>query len=64
VQAELADLNKTLENIESARPFDQLTLEDVTKVRPDINEKVNEMVKKGNWQVPGYNEKFGENILM
>lgn len=64
VLAELTDLEKTLDNIESARPFDQLTVEDVVKARPDVEEKVQEMVSKGRFEVPGYKEKFGDLVIM
>ncbi|KAG7809204.1 hypothetical protein KL921_003201 [Ogataea angusta] len=64
VLAELTDLEKTLENIESARPFDQLTVEDVVKARPDVEEKVQDMVSKGRFEVPGYKEKFGDLVIM
>ena len=64
VQKELADLEATLANIETARPFDQLTLEDLHKARPDIDAKVTEAVKKGRWETPGYDDKFGTLVVM
>ncbi|ODQ62938.1 hypothetical protein WICANDRAFT_103648 [Wickerhamomyces anomalus NRRL Y-366-8] len=64
VAKELADLQKTLANIDAARPFDQLTVDDVVKVRPDIDDKVELMVSKGKWAVPGYKEKFGDLNVM
>ncbi|KAG0680994.1 ATP synthase d subunit [Pichia californica] len=64
VLAELADLEKTLDNIESARPFDQLTVDDVVKARPDVEDKVSDMVSKGRFEVPGYKEKFGDLVIM
>lgn len=64
VLAELSELEKTLDNIESARAFDQLTVEDVVKARPDIEEKVQDMVSKGRFEVPGYKEKFGDLVIM
>ncbi|GAA5921654.1 hypothetical protein JCM1841_000896 [Sporobolomyces salmonicolor] len=59
VQTELGNLNSTLKNIEDARPFEQLTLDDVAKARPEITKAVETMVSKGKWTVPGYTEKFG-----
>ncbi|KAM0752757.1 ATP synthase d subunit [Meredithblackwellia eburnea MCA 4105] len=56
VEGELSDLNATLANIEEARPFDQLTLDDVAKARPEITKAVENMVSKGKWTVPGYQE--------
>ncbi|KAH3678495.1 hypothetical protein WICMUC_001512 [Wickerhamomyces mucosus] len=64
VAKELADLEKTLANIDAARPFDELTVEDVVKARPDIDEKVDLLVKKGIWTAPGYKEKFGDLTVM
>lgn len=64
VLAELADLEKTLDNIESARPFEQLTVDDVVKARPDVEDKVSDMVSKGRFEVPGYKEKFGDLVIM
>jgi F-type H+-transporting ATPase subunit d len=64
VQAELGDLQKTLDNIESARPFEQLTLDDLIQARPDIDAKVKEMLIKGRWDLPGYEDKFGSTVIM
>ena len=59
IEAELKDLKATLKNIEDARPFNQLTVDDVVAARPEIGRTVDEMVKKGKWTTPGYDEKFG-----
>lgn len=64
LEAELKDLKETLNNIEGARPFDQLTVGDVIAARPEIGKTVEEMVKKGKWTVPGYDEKFGNLAIM
>ncbi|KAK7204611.1 hypothetical protein BZA70DRAFT_279584 [Myxozyma melibiosi] len=64
VEAELADLIKTLDNIESARPFSELTVDDVLAAKPELETKVKEMVQKGRWDVPGYAEKFGSLAVM
>ncbi|KPV74944.1 uncharacterized protein RHOBADRAFT_65110 [Rhodotorula graminis WP1] len=56
VESELSNLSSTLKNIEEARPFDQLTLDDVAKARPEITETVEKMVSQGKWTVPGYTE--------
>lgn len=64
VDEEIAQLKATLKDIESARPFDQLTTADVEKARPDLTEKVTYMVKNGKWEVPGYKEKFGDLTVM
>jgi len=64
IDIELKQLNETLANIEQARPFDQLTNDDVGKAHPRIVEAVETMLKKGKWTVPGYKEKFGDLNLM
>ncbi|PFH52550.1 hypothetical protein AMATHDRAFT_74036 [Amanita thiersii Skay4041] len=64
IDVELKQLQETLANIEEARPFDQLTTEDVGQAHPRIVEVVETMVKKGKWTVPGYKEKFGDLNLM
>lgn len=64
VLQEVEQLQATLKDIEGARPFDQLTVEDVSKARPDLEEKVNYMVKNGKWSVPSYKEKFGDLTVM
>ncbi|KAI9629992.1 hypothetical protein KEM48_012406 [Puccinia striiformis f. sp. tritici PST-130] len=56
IEEELAALNATLQNIEGARPFDQLTLSDIDKAEPRIAKTVETMVKKGKWTVEGYSE--------
>nr|POE79350.1 atp synthase subunit d, mitochondrial [Quercus suber] len=60
VDAELKDLEKTLKNIETARPFEDLTVDEVVAARPEIDERVSQLISKGRWGVPGYKEKFGD----
>ncbi|KAI1823707.1 hypothetical protein F4861DRAFT_305403 [Xylaria intraflava] len=60
VDLELKDLDATLKNIESARPFDELTVDEVAAAEPSIDEKTAKLVSKGRWSVPGYKEKFGD----
>jgi F-type H+-transporting ATPase subunit d len=64
VLEEIKQLQVTLKDIETARPFDQLTVDDVAAARPDLDEKVDYMVKNGKWEVPGYKEKFGDLTVM
>ncbi|KAF9434725.1 ATP synthase d subunit [Entomortierella beljakovae] len=59
VESELADLEATLKNIESSRPIEELTVDDVLKTRPEIAEKVDAALAKGKWDTKGYNDKFG-----
>lgn len=64
VMDEVTQLQQTLKDIEGSRPFDQLTVDDVAKARPDLEDKVNFMIKNGKWNVPGYKEKFGDLTAM
>ncbi|KAF9246897.1 ATP7, subunit D of the stator stalk of mitochondrial F1F0 ATP synthase [Melanogaster broomeanus] len=64
IDVELKELQVTLANIEEARPFEDLSVEDVGTAHPRIVEAVETMVKKGKWTVPGYKEKFGDLSLM
>ena len=59
VESELKDLATTLKNIESARPFDECTVDEVMTAEPEIEKKVEHMVKNHRWMPPGYTEKFG-----
>ncbi|KAG7662343.1 ATP7 [[Candida] subhashii] len=60
VLAEISQLQQTLKDIETARPFDELTVDDVIAAKPIIEERLTWMVKNGKWEVPGYKEKFGD----
>ncbi|KAF2639393.1 mitochondrial ATP synthase [Massarina eburnea CBS 473.64] len=54
VDKELSDLQKTLKNIEDARSFDDLTVDEVASAQPDIDKRTEQLVSKGRWAVPGY----------
>jgi hypothetical protein len=58
VDLELKDLEKTLRNIEDARPFEDLTVDEVAAAEPSIDEKTAKLVSKGRWSVPGYKVRF------
>lgn len=59
VGLELKDLEKTLTNIETARPFEDLTVDEVAAAEPSIDEKTAKLVSKGRWDVPGYKVRLG-----
>ena len=54
VDKELTDLQKTLKNIQDARPFDDLTVDEVAAAQPEIDQRTEQLVSKGRWAVPGY----------
>ncbi|KAI0388475.1 hypothetical protein F5Y17DRAFT_470412 [Xylariaceae sp. FL0594] len=60
VDLELRDLEATLTNIETARPFEDLTVDEVAAAEPSIDEMTAKLVSKGRWSVPGYKERFGD----
>ncbi|KAJ3183456.1 ATP synthase d subunit [Geranomyces variabilis] len=63
VNVEVDELKVLLKNIETARPVDQLTVEDVAKAYPELDKTVEKMAKRGQWKVPGYYERFGDFIV-
>ncbi|DAA76686.1 ATP synthase subunit d [Trichophyton mentagrophytes] len=64
VEMELESLSQTLDNIESARPFEDLTVDDVAAAAPEIDRKTAQLVSKGIWMPPGYKEKYGDLAVM
>lgn len=54
ISAEEDSLNATLSNIKDARPFEDLTVDEVGSAQPQITQAVETMIKKGKWTVPGY----------
>ncbi|KAL8855493.1 MAG: hypothetical protein Q9178_007875 [Gyalolechia marmorata] len=64
VDHEVEALTKTLENIETARPFNELTVDEVAAAEPEIDKRTDQLVSKGRWHVPGYKEKFGDLSLL
>ncbi|KAJ1926625.1 ATP synthase d subunit [Tieghemiomyces parasiticus] len=64
VEANLTDLRDALKNIDSARPVEQLTVDDLPKIFPEFEKEVEEALKKGEWATPGYDEKFGSLSLL
>jgi F-type H+-transporting ATPase subunit d len=54
VEVELKSLEKALGDIEGARSWDQLTVDEITQAAPEIDEYTERMVKKGRWLPPGY----------
>ncbi|KAJ3236097.1 ATP synthase d subunit [Chytriomyces hyalinus] len=57
INQELVELKDLLVHIETARPVDQLTVDDVVKAVPEIDGIVEKMAKRGQWRLPGYYEK-------
>ncbi|KAL8918153.1 MAG: hypothetical protein Q9208_007505 [Pyrenodesmia sp. 3 TL-2023] len=60
VQREVGSLEGTLRNIEEARGWEDLTVDEVAKAQPEIDKRTEQLVSKGRWGVPGYKEKFGD----
>ncbi|KAJ1673336.1 ATP synthase d subunit [Spiromyces aspiralis] len=58
IDTKLVDLRETIENIEKARPIEQLTVNDIIQAKPEIVEEVEALIKEGKFTVPGYEGKF------
>lgn len=54
VEVELKSLEKALNDIEGARPWEELTVDEITAAAPEIDEYTARLVKKGRWMPPGY----------
>ncbi|RMZ79512.1 hypothetical protein DV737_g3385, partial [Chaetothyriales sp. CBS 132003] len=54
VEIELRQLEKALGDIEGARGWDEVTVDEVAKAAPEIDEYTDRLVKKGRWMPPGY----------
>ncbi|OLY83120.1 ATP synthase subunit d, mitochondrial [Smittium mucronatum] len=54
----LSGLKETVDNINNARPVEDMTTADVVEARPETLTEVQEMVSKGEYDVPGYDAKF------
>ncbi|KAJ2353200.1 ATP synthase d subunit [Coemansia erecta] len=63
-EANLADLSETVTNIDQARPITQLTVEDVVKAKPEVVQRTEEMVKKGQFTVDNYDDKFPSLVMI
>ncbi|KAL8752329.1 MAG: hypothetical protein Q9184_005769 [Pyrenodesmia sp. 2 TL-2023] len=60
VQREVGSLEGTLRNIEEARGWEDLSVDEVAAAQPEIDKRTAQLVSKGRWGVPGYKEKFGD----
>ncbi|KAK5084052.1 ATP synthase d subunit [Exophiala xenobiotica] len=58
VEVELRSLEKALGDIEGARAWEDTTIDEVAEAAPEIDKYTEELVKKGRWMPPGYQEKF------
>lgn len=54
VEVELRSLEKALNDIEGARPWEEMTVDEITAAAPEIDEYTARLVKKGRWMPPGY----------
>ncbi|MCJ1262411.1 ATP synthase d subunit [Lobaria immixta] len=64
VDVELLHLEATLKNIEEARPWEDLTVDEVVAAAPEIDARTEDMVSRGKWMPAGYKEKFGDLSFM
>ena len=57
VGVELIELNELLNNIETARPIDDLTVEDVVRAKPELLGKTQKMIERQQYGLPVYLDK-------
>ena len=62
VEVELRSLEKALGDIEGARGWDEVTVEEIAKAAPEIDEYTERMVKKGRWMPPGYHVSWAQRM--
>jgi F-type H+-transporting ATPase subunit d len=58
VAVELRSLEKALNDIEGARPWDETTVDEIAGAAPEIDEYTARLVQKGRWMPPGYQVRF------
>lgn len=54
VEVELRSLEKALGDIEGARQWEEITVDEIVEAAPEIDKYTEELVKKGRWMPPGY----------
>jgi F-type H+-transporting ATPase subunit d len=58
VEIELKSLEKALGDIEGARAWEEVTVDDIATASPQVDEYTERLVKKGRWMPPGYLVRF------
>ncbi|KXS19870.1 hypothetical protein M427DRAFT_432265 [Gonapodya prolifera JEL478] len=58
VEVEVKELGELLKSIETARPVDELTVEDVVAAKPELKGKAMKMLERQQYGLPAYLEKF------
>ena len=53
----MADEKCSLRDVQAAN---EVLQDEVVAAQPDIDKRVEQLVSKHRWQVPGYKEKFGD----
>ncbi|ODQ63612.1 mitochondrial ATP synthase [Nadsonia fulvescens var. elongata DSM 6958] len=64
VADELAELQKAVDLVKDAKPFEQLTLDELDTASDVVHKKTVERVSQHKWNVPGYEETFGNKVLL
>lgn len=62
VAVELRSLEKALNDIEGARPWNETTVDEIAAAAPEIDEYTARLVKKGKWMPPGYQVRTTRNL--
>ena len=64
VAVELRSLEKALNDIEGARPWDETTVDEIAGAAPEIDEYTARLVKKGRWMPPGYAVRITASVVL
>lgn len=51
LESEVGKLKNQLNKLENSKPVDELTVEDVYEMNPELREKVHQMIKDDHWAV-------------
>lgn len=51
LESEVGKLKAQLEKLENSKPVDELTVEDVYEMKPELREKVHQLIKDDHWAV-------------
>lgn len=60
VQDDFTAMKKLWSDIDNTLPVDELVVSDIEKAYPDFDKTFDKLLRRGQWRIPGYYEKFGE----
>lgn len=57
LESKVDKLKSQLHKLETAKPVDELTVDDVYEIHPELREKVHQMIREDHWAVSQESEK-------